>query len=149
MPMRRSRPMPVATSPILAFTFSHRFATSLIKAILVANNPLAAYLINSDDRRSVRRMRPRSTPRLRYNRISKLAARLLCAPMTTRSGRRKSSKARPARKNSGFEATSKSRSGRTLRISCSILSPVPTGTVDLITTRALGWRAGARSSIAR
>src|SRR5438128_4265425 len=44
-PIRLSRPMPRATSCTLAPTFSARSAISLIKAILVARNELAAYFV--------------------------------------------------------------------------------------------------------
>ena len=55
-------------------------------------------------------------------------------PTTTRSGRLKSEMAAPSRRNSGLETTAKSASGRTRRMMASISSPVPTGTVDLVTT---------------
>ena len=60
-------------------------------------------------------------------------ARPLSVPMTTRSGRMKSSIAAPSRRNSGFEQTSKSASGRAPRMIRSTSRPVPTGTVDLVT----------------
>jgi UDPglucose 6-dehydrogenase len=40
----------------------------------------------------------------------------------------------PSRRNSGLETTANSASGRTLRMISSTSSPVPTGTVDLVTT---------------
>jgi len=54
--------------------------------------------------------------------------------MTTRSGRMKSPMAEPSRRNSGLEAMSNSASGRTRRMIASTSRPVPTGTVDLVTT---------------
>ena len=55
-------------------------------------------------------------------------------PMTTRSGRMKSSMAEPSRRNSGFETTENLwRPGFVLRIS-SIWAPVPVGTVDFVMT---------------
>jgi hypothetical protein len=54
--------------------------------------------------------------------------------MTIRSGRMKSLIAEPSRKNSGFDTTSKVPSGRCVLRMRSISSPVPTGTVDLVTT---------------
>ena len=54
--MRRSSPMPRATSCTLAPTFSHRSAISLMNVILVARNALAAYLISSAVRRPVNRI---------------------------------------------------------------------------------------------
>ena len=63
--MRRSSPMPRATSCTSAPTVSQRSAISLMKVILVARNALAAYLISSaaraageQDRRLVDEQRP-------------------------------------------------------------------------------------------
>ena len=135
VPMRLSRPMPRATSWTSAPTVSQRSAISLMKVILVARKALAAYLISSDVRRSVnsdRRLvedraagRSRSSPR---------APASSSVPTTIRSGRLKSSIAAPSRRNSGFETTAKSASGRSRRMIRSTSSPVPTGTVDLVTT---------------
>ena len=61
-------------------------------------------------------------------------ARSSFRPTTTRSGRLKSSMAAPSRRNSGLETTAKAASGRRSRMMRSISSPVPTGTVDLVTT---------------
>jgi hypothetical protein len=61
-------------------------------------------------------------------------ARSALTPMTTRSGRMKSLIADPSRRNSGFEATSNSASGRASRMILVTSAPVPTGTVDLVTT---------------
>jgi hypothetical protein len=55
-------------------------------------------------------------------------------PITIRSGRLKSAIAAPSRRNSGFETTAKAASGRVSRMIRSTSSPVPTGTVDLVTT---------------
>ena len=54
--------------------------------------------------------------------------------MTTRSGRMKSPMAEPSRRNSGLLATSKSAVGLVRRMIASTSRPVPTGTVDLLTT---------------
>ena len=54
--------------------------------------------------------------------------------MTMRSGRLKSSMAAPSRRNSGLDTTAKSASGRVSRMIRSTSSPVPTGTVDFVTT---------------
>ena len=67
----------------------------------------------------------------------------LSVPTTTRSGFMKSSIAAPSLRNSGFETTSNSMfAPRALSVSsirARTLSPVPTGTVDLVTTtRVLG-----------
>jgi hypothetical protein len=52
----------------------------------------------------------------------------------TRSGRRKSATAEPSRRNSGLDTTEKGwRPFFSLRI-CSIIRPVPVGTVDFVTT---------------
>ncbi len=57
------------------------------------------------------------------------------APITTRSGRMKSSIAEPSRRNSGFETTEKGSSLPVrLRMIRSMSWPVPIGTVDLVTT---------------
>ncbi len=63
-------------------------------------------------------------------------ARSSSTPTTIRSGRLKSEIAAPSRRNSGFEATETSASGLISRRIRSTSSPVPTGTVDLVTTTA-------------
>jgi len=63
-------------------------------------------------------------------------ARSPSVPMTTRSGRMKSEIAAPSRRNSGFDATSNCADGATARMRRSTSRPVPTGTVDLVTTTA-------------
>ena len=55
-------------------------------------------------------------------------------PTTMRSGRLKSLIAAPSRRNSGFDTTAMSASGRVSRMMRSTSSPVPTGTVDFVTT---------------
>ncbi len=69
-------------------------------------------------------------------------------PTTTRSGRMKSSIAAPSRRNSGFEATSNSRSGFAARTVSATLRLVPTGTVDLVTMTTPGSATPATSSAA-
>ena len=54
--------------------------------------------------------------------------------MRIRSGRLKSEIAAPSRKNSGLETTAKSMPGCVSRMIRSTSSPVPTGTVDFVTT---------------
>ena len=56
--------------------------------------------------------------------------------------------AAPSRRNSGFDTTAKSASGRTRLMICSISSPVPTGTVDLVTTTVKPFISPAISSAA-
>ena len=67
-----------------------------------------------------------------------LIARSSSAPMTTRSGRMKSSTAAPSFRNSGFETTAKPMSAPRRESSSAIASrtrsAVPTGTVDLSMT---------------
>ena len=58
---------------------------------------------------------------------------LLFDPTTILSGNRKSLIASPSRRNSGFETTSKNLFCFLFKIIFSILSPVDTGTVDLVT----------------
>jgi hypothetical protein len=58
----------------------------------------------------------------------------MSVPTTTRSGRLKSPMAAPSRRNSGLETTANFAPGLVLRMISSTSSPVPTGTVDLVTT---------------
>src|SRR3990172_11097 len=68
-------------------------------------------------------------------------------PITTRSGRRKSSTAYPSRRNSGLETTSTSNfPSRCFRIAASTFSQVPTGTV-LLSTITLYPTPGLRARI--
>ena len=68
--------------------------------------------------------------------------------MTMRSGRLKSAIAAPSRRNSGFEATATTASGRASRTMRSTSSPVPTGTVDFVTITASPESAPAISRAA-
>src|ERR1700712_3762926 len=61
-----------------------------------------------------------------------------------RSGNLKSRIAAPSRKNSGLDATANLAAGLVSRISRSTSSPVPTGTVDLVTTTVKPLSAAAR-----
>src|SRR6266478_5402579 len=63
-----------------------------------------------------------------------ILARALLVPITMRSGCLKSWIAAPSRRNSGFETTAKSASGRISQMMRSTSSLVPTGTVDFVTT---------------
>ena len=79
-----------------------------------------------------------------YSEATRTAADWSSAPMTTRSGWRKSVTALPSRRNSGFDTTDTSErpSARsTTRVE-------PTGTVDLLMTTALGGRTGPISRAA-
>src|SRR5437870_4533700 len=60
-------------------------------------------------------------------------ARGSSVPTTMRSGCLKSRIAAPSRRNSGLETTLTSACGRASRMILSTSSPVPTGTVDLVT----------------
>jgi len=60
----------------------------------------------------------------------------------------KSEIAAPSRRNSGFDATSNCAAGATARMRRSTSRPVPTGTVDLVTTTAYPLSARPISSAA-
>ena len=131
--MRPSSPMPRATSCTSAPSASHSAAISLMKLILVARKALEAYLTSSAVSRPVTTIGTSMRFNGRYSARNRASARSLSTPMTIRSGRMKSAIAAPSRRNSGFEATSKSAFGlasATIRLTC---RAVPTGTVDLST----------------
>ena len=114
-----------------------------MKLILVARKALAAYLISSAVSRPVTTIGTSMRFNGRYSARNRASARSPSTPMTIRSGRMKSAIAAPSRRNSGFEATSKSASGlisATIRLTC---RAVPTGTVDLSTTTLSSRRKGA------
>ena len=70
-------------------------------------------------------------------------ARTSSLPMTIRSGCLKSWIAAPSRRNSGLETTGTAMSGRSSRRIRSTSSPVPIGTVDLVTTTVASDKSGA------
>ena len=105
-----------------------------MKVILVAKKVLAAYLISSEVVLEVNRIGVSMRNSGRYRVRMTACARSLPVPITTRSGRMKSLMAAPSRRNSGFDMTSNSASGRASAMIRSISRPVPTGTVDLVTT---------------
>ena len=146
--MRLSRPMPRDTSCTLAPSFSHRSAISLIKVIFVAKNAFAAYLISSDERRLVNNKGDSLRNSGRYTARMTSRAHSTSLPTTMRSGRLKSPMAAPSRKNSGFDTTANSSCGLVSRMMRSTSSPVPTGTVDFVTTTVRGSMALASSSAA-
>src|SRR3954471_12889297 len=119
--------MPSTTSFMSAPTASHTAATALTKLTFVARNALLAYLINSAEGGSVT-ISGAATPR--YSDATRTAAAWSSAPITMRSGCRKSWTAEPSRRNSGFDATFTSSRPR----ACSTTRVDPTGTVDLLTT---------------
>ena len=102
-PILLSSPIPRATSSILTLTFSHKFAISLIKLILVARKALDAYFISSAARLE---QETKAAPLLiigRYNSLNIFMNLLSFAPITTRSGYLKSFIASPSLKNSGLD----------------------------------------------
>src|SRR5262245_15669357 len=128
--------MPRMTSLMSAPTASHTAAMALTKLIFVARKALAAYLIVSADAGSVT-IGGAATPR--YSDATRTAADWSSAPITTRSGLRKSCTAEPSRRNSGFDTTWTSDRPRTR--STTLVDP--TGTVDLLMTTASGCSASA------
>ena len=105
-----------------------------MKVILVARKALAEYLISSAVSMLVATIGVSIRYRGRYSRRRVAKAASLSAPITTRSGRMKSPTALPSRRNSGLLATWIARSGR-MRLTISLICrPVPTGTVDLVTS---------------
>ncbi len=77
-------------------------ATALMNESLVARKALLAYLIVSAEAGSVT-MSGAGTPT--YSDATRMAALWSSAPMTTRSGCRKSCTAEPSRRNSGLDTT--------------------------------------------
>ena len=103
--------------------------------IFSARNAFAAYLVTSALFSSITMTLLPGCRNGSYRSLRATIARSLLDPITTRSGRRKSSIAYPSRRNSGFDTTSKSNAGPAcFRIAACTLSLVPTGTVDLSTT---------------
>src|SRR3569833_2214683 len=146
-PMRTSEPMPLRTSSMSQPRISHRFDRSFMNEMRVASIEFAAYLVSSAERRSITSMRSlvRVNGAYRLRRLS--MARLSSAPTITRSGFMKSLTASPSFRNSGFDATANSCLVRAF-MRASILSPVPTGTVDFVTMTAQPVSASATSSAA-
>ena len=101
-----------------------------MKVILVAKNALAAYLVISAERSSIKMIGFPWRTNGAYNLVITSFARSDSVPITTRSGFMKSSTATPSRKNSGFDTTSKS-TWALLAIAAWTNSEVPTGTVLL------------------
>ncbi len=108
--MRESLPMPRRTILTSAPTISHRLAISFIKLMRVASIAFEAYFVISDDRISIKITRKLFSRNGRYNFDIKSSAVLLSTPTTTRSGLIKSFIAAPSLRNSGFDATSNSKS---------------------------------------
>ena len=98
--MRWSRPMPSATVSTSAPVASHTFAISLMNEIRVTRAAFAASLIISADATSLR-ITGASMPACSSSITSPSAASN--APITIRSGCRKSFTAVPSAVNSGFE----------------------------------------------
>ena len=133
MPRRRSVPMPWRTADTSAPTLSQRFAISLMNEIFTASSELAAYFVISALALSITRMGAPPRTNGAYRSFITSAARWLAAPITTRSGFRKSSIAAPSFMNSGFDTTSKGCDVLSARILRSAAA-VPTGTVLVVTT---------------
>lgn len=133
LPMRSSRPIARAIVLMLPPASSQKFATSLIKLILVARKEFAAYLMISALFKSVNMS---SLLKRLYKIFIKFLAFGDSQPMTILSGWSVSLIADPSRKNSGFETVSKVNFPVLFVSSFSIIflhkSPVPTGTVDLL-----------------
>src|SRR3989337_2868302 len=123
--------MPLATSLMSAPSASQMLAISLMKEILVAKKALEAYLIISAVRSSVIMMGARSG---KCNWATFSAARGSVEPRTVRAGLMKSLMAAPSRKNSGLDTTENGMETFWWDLMISATqSPVPTGTVDLLT----------------
>ena len=124
--------MPFITCVTSAPASSQMFAIEFMKEILVARKALDAYLIISAEGTSVMII-GRSSGAYSSSRV--IATCWVGAPMTMRSGRSVSSIAEPSRRNSGLDTTSNGTRVFWLRSMTSRTnSPVPTGTVDLLTT---------------
>jgi hypothetical protein len=151
-PMRGSLPMPTRTCSMSAPTRSAMLAISLMKEILVASIALAAYLVSSAERSSIRWMRSWLRLNGAYIRRSVVAAASLPVPMMMRSGRMQSLTASPSFRNSGLDttsnATSTPRAASSAAIAARTRAAVPTGTVDLltITAGATRWRPMVRAT---
>ena len=139
--MRRSYPRPSSTSFTSAPTASHTAAMAFVNDSFVARKALDAYFTVSAEAGSVINTGA-GTPANNF--ATRDATARSSAPITTRSGCRKSSTAEPSRKNSGFEATPMSERPR-MRSTSRVL---PVGTVDLFTTTAPGRRLGPISAVA-
>ena len=144
-PIRSSCASAVARSDTSAPVASQTSAIALMKEILVARNELAATLTSSDVARSVTTTGTAGLEHRPEHLAQRSSARADPTPKTIRDGRSVSSIAWPSRRNSGFHASSasappgaRSWSSRVSR------SAVPTGTVDLPTTRQGRVRYGAR-----
>ena len=137
--MRLSLPIPRRTFFTFAPVSSQILAISLIKDILVANIAFATYLVISELLTSIRTNLSWLDTKGAYSflRVSNISS--FSAPITIRSGLMQSSTATPSLRNSGFEAMSilisKFLSFMIFSICSLTLKQVPTGTVDLTTTR--------------
>ena len=119
-----------------------------MKLIFIARKALAAYLASSADSRLTNINGALRSASGLYSRSMIARARGSSQPTSTRSGWVKSWIAEPSRRNSGFEHTAKSASGRSLRRRRSISRLVPTGTVDLVVMTVKPVRCGEISSTA-
>ena len=144
LPILGSYPIALArtvTSPPAA---SQTSAIALIKEIFVARNEFAATFTNSDVGKSARTQGVFSAKLLAYISFNLFSAASFVTPTTKRFGCKVSSTAKPSRKNSGFQA--KSTFGFIFKSRSRNLAAVPTGTVDLPTTKDPGLQIAATAS---
>jgi len=120
-------------------------AAILSVKLSVFNDELAARERSSADSRLTNMMGALRSARGRYKRSMTARPRPPSQPIRTRSGCVKSRIAEPSRRNSGFEHTANSMSGRSALRRRSISLPVPTGTVDFVVITKPGSRWGASS----
>ena len=132
LPIRLSEPIPRRTISTSAPTCSQKLAISFMKEILVAKNAFAAYFVNSALLSSMKRIGLPWRVKGLYSSSMISRALLLVVPTTTRSGFKKSSTAKPSRRNSGLETTSYC-SFAFVATAAFTSSQVPTGTVLLST----------------
>ena len=117
-----------------------------MKEIFVARNELAATFTSSDVGRSARIQGVPNAITGSYTSLRISSARSFATPTTKRFGVKVSSTAKPSRRNSGFHA--KSAWGAIFESSARRACAVPTGTVDLPTTREPSFRCGAIAATA-
>ncbi len=134
--------MAVASWVTSAPAASQTSAMALMNEIFVARKEFAATLTSSAVGKSVTRNGTPSAMIGAYTSRRRSSALVERTPTTRRSGCRVSSTAKPSRRNSGFHATS-TPSAEVAASRSASSAAVPTGTVDLPTTRAPGRRWGA------
>jgi hypothetical protein len=131
--MRRSDATACRTLSTSAPNRSQTLATSFMNEMRVASMALAAYLDSSALAQSMTMMGAPVRVNGRYNSVMTSALRASLAPITTRSGFRKSSTAAPCFRNSGLLTTLNGWLV-SFRMAARTSSDVPAGTVLLSTT---------------